>query len=489
MNAVPNTKTLTRFQQKGLVVDLQVRWLDPDGLRTGNYFIESIEGPIAVGTRVNLASEMSTTATAFVEDLYPARDIEEVADEDDEGLSDFQRTLDVGQEVFWSDPDGDSLSGIYKVLNIELFEGLARHGETGLLLSAETGTETEAYLHEVREVTEDDRKVTAIRVTINLEYPANGASAADIIAQLQRAIDRCIQRENLLGEPTGYSVEIDELHEVQDAAELLVPTPPAPIAFGPDAIPLLVKAERFISGFEDDAEQEGVKELLAGLRGQLAKLPPAIVLTTIRDGIDAARNVVNEWEGRNLAGAVNCLEGWTTAVSDISVTDEHPLAYTLAAGFQAAGEVLANWERGDLAAAVRNLDDWIDGAVSELGQMGLLSPISVVWMSGGVIQDVTTLGDARVVVVDVDEGEVDGMPDVPTSPEFDDSSEAKVSVYDGGNESSRVWAEHVASLEQISDRASDAYWDKTSKRPDRDCDPDCARRQVPAAECTCSRSQ
>jgi len=461
MNAALNARTLTGFQQTDLEEGLEVRWLDPEGRRTGNYTIEGFEGPIAVGTVVNLASEMATTAKAFVEDLYPATD--EDVTEMDLDITDFQKNVEVGQEVFWMDPDNGRSSGIFEVLNIELFEGVPRHAEVEVLLrDPNTGNEEVTNLEDLREVTDEDRKVVGMRVVLMLEYRA-GSDPKALKATLESTMNNVLNRHDL-GDMSGYSVEIDELKEAQDVAELVEPTPVAPISFGPELIPLLTKAESFISGFEDDSSQEGIKELLAGLRGQLAKLPPAIVLSSILDGLVSARSVVNEWEGRNLAGAVNELEGWTTQVSDISVSDEHPLATVLADGFHAAGQVLANWSSGDLAGAVQNLEHWIDETNTTLGQMGLLSPISVVWMSGGVVQDVTTVGDARVVIVDTDESEnIEDLPDVPTSAEHSDYAEAKVDVYDNGREKDRAWAEEVAGLESISDRATNAYWDEQER--------------------------
>lgn len=42
-------------------------------------------------------------------------------------------------------------------------------------------------------------------------------------------------------------------------------------AASPDMLAELRKAESFISGFEDDELQEGIAELLAGIRGAIAK--------------------------------------------------------------------------------------------------------------------------------------------------------------------------------------------------------------------------
>lgn len=59
-------------------------------------------------------------------------------------------TLQVGDEVFWTDPDNGRSSGIYRVTRILTESGAVEglHGDTIIALHNEAGSEVEAFLSE-----------------------------------------------------------------------------------------------------------------------------------------------------------------------------------------------------------------------------------------------------------------------------------------------------------------------------------------------------
>lgn len=60
-------------------------------------------------------------------------------------------TLQVGDEVFWTDPDNGLSSGIYRVTRILTETGAVEglHGDTIIALRNEAGSEVEAFLSEL----------------------------------------------------------------------------------------------------------------------------------------------------------------------------------------------------------------------------------------------------------------------------------------------------------------------------------------------------
>lgn len=270
-----------------------------------------------------------------------------------------------------------------------------------------------------------------LRITLDLSYAGDGDDAASIEDQLRQAFNRCIQRENLLGGPESFSIAV---------------------ASGPDTLaPLaltdvLERAERFISGFEDDQDQEGVPAILAGLRGQLAKVEPAII-EAVKDGITYAVCVLSNWESGDLAGAVNQLGFWVEKYGQNAFSADNPLHTTLADGLAAARSVEGNWEKGDLAGAVQVLSGWANTARTKLCELGLLKPIAVVEISGGLVRNVTGAGGCDVLVVDYDNGEDDdSLPHIPSYGLDGYESQASIEHYASKGSEHRAWCEAVADL-------------------------------------------
>lgn len=270
-----------------------------------------------------------------------------------------------------------------------------------------------------------------LRVCIDVTYPGDGDGVESIQEQLRQGINRGIQRENLLGDAERIRVHV-----------MSGPDCEAPLVLSD----LLERAERFISGFEDDDEQQGVPALLAGLRGRIAQTDPNLI-EQVKDGVTYAQAVVENWESGDLAGAVNELGFWLEKNDTGSFSHSHPLFDTLTEGLVQARCVEGNWAQGDLAGAVHALSGWIIAARTTLCEMGLLNPIAVVEVSGGLVQNVTGAGACEVLIVDYDNGEDDdSLPYIPSYDLTGAGDRASVAHWVVSGSKHRAWCEAVGAL-------------------------------------------
>lgn len=271
-----------------------------------------------------------------------------------------------------------------------------------------------------------------LRVCIDVTYPGDGDGVESIQEQLRQGINRCIQRENLLG-ADAESISFTVLSGLECETPLALTD-------------LLERAESFIGGFEDDDNQEGVTALLAGLRGRIAQADPNLI-EQVKDGITYAQGVVENWESGDLAGAVNELGFWLEKNDTGSFNQSHPLFDILTEGLVQARCVEANWEQGDLAGAVHALSGWIITTRTTLCEMGLLNPIAVVEVSGGLVQNITGAGACSVLVVDYDNGEDDdSLPHIPSYDLTSYGDQASVAHWVVSGSQHRAWCEAVGAL-------------------------------------------
>lgn len=121
----------------------------------------------------------------------------------------------------------------------------------------------------------------------------------------------------------------------------------------------------------------------------------------LREGVEYAGNVVDAWEGGDLAGAVNTLEGWAELSKPLLGVCQH-----LDEGIRIAELLVVNWE-GSISDQVNDLDDWRDEAIADLIERKMLidKPTVVIEVSGGNITGISSIMDVNAFVVDYDEGE------------------------------------------------------------------------------------
>jgi hypothetical protein len=74
-----------------------------------------------------------------------------------------------------------------------------------------------------------------------------------------------------LASPIQWQHHVERLQDAHGAAHCYVEIDEKELVGGADMLSELRKAESFISGFEGDDLQEGIAELLAGIRGAVAK--------------------------------------------------------------------------------------------------------------------------------------------------------------------------------------------------------------------------
>lgn len=74
-----------------------------------------------------------------------------------------------------------------------------------------------------------------------------------------------------LASPIQWQHHVERLQDRHGAAHCYVEIDEKELVGGADMLAELRKAESFISGFEDDEMQEGIDEMLAGIRAAIAK--------------------------------------------------------------------------------------------------------------------------------------------------------------------------------------------------------------------------
>lgn len=173
---------------------------------------------------------------------------------------------------------------------------------------------------------------------------------------------------------------------------------------------VLERAERFLAGFEGDTLQEGIDELLRDLRQLIEgnkSAPAGSIQELLQEGIDSATLVVGNWEAGDLAGAVHELEQW---------------------GEKAACRLESFV--GDLPAASPNP-----------------APVVVVEITGGNVSGTTILGQARLLVLDYDNGKDDEeCPQIPMRGE----SRASIGV-SSSSQADEADAEFVRQLLEVAE--------------------------------------
>lgn len=121
----------------------------------------------------------------------------------------------------------------------------------------------------------------------------------------------------------------------------------------------------------------------------------------LREGVEYAGNVVDAWEGGDLAGAVNTLEGWAELSKPLLGVCLH-----LDEGIRIAELLVENWE-GSISDQVNELDGWRDEVIADLIKRKMLTdkPTVVIEVSGGNITGISSIQDVDTFVVNYDEGE------------------------------------------------------------------------------------